>query len=190
MIIFLFNLSGGRGDTRLFRFRFSERFKVSVLVSVVSAASTAYFVSLGVPQSMSDTSAATAGRSSTFTGLPSGIVPYVAILAALVSAAVHLWLTPVVADFDPMQAVLFVLAAVGFIVGIGVFLTRYWRREFYIVAILFALAQIVAYFVLGGPTTPLAIASKTAETVFIVAAAYLYLNGGREDRAVTSSPAD
>ncbi len=136
---------------------------------------------------MSNSQAATTGKSSTFTGLPSGIVPYVAILAALVSAAIHLWLAPVVIEFDTMQAVLFVLAALGFIGGIGVFLTRYWRKEFYPVAILFSLAQIIAFFVLEGPLSNLAIASKTAEAVFIVAAAYLYVSGGRGDQAVTSS---
>lgn len=135
---------------------------------------------------MSNEPAATAGRSSAFTGLPSGIVPYVAILAALVSAGIHLWLTPVVIDFDTVQAILFVLAALGFIGGIGVFLTRYWRREFYSVAVLFALAQILAFFVLEGPLSTLAIASKTAEAVFVVAATYLYVNGGRDDRAAAS----
>lgn len=140
---------------------------------------------------MSDNQAATAGRSSTFIGLPSGIVPYVAILAALVSAAIHLWLTPMIVEFDTVQAILFVLAALGFIGGIGVFLTRYWRHEFYPVAILFALAQIVAFFVLEGPLSALAIASKTAEAVFIVAAVYLYLSGGRENQtAVVASQSD
>lgn len=140
---------------------------------------------------MSDRSTATAGRSSVVTGLPSGIIPYVAILAALVSASIHLWLTPVVIEFDTVQAILFVLAALGFIVGIGVFLTTYWRREFYPVAILFALAQILAFFVMGGPRTTLAITSKTAEFVFIVAAAYLYVNGGRKKQAaVTASQSE
>ncbi|RRJ33575.1 DUF7475 family protein [Halocatena pleomorpha] len=136
---------------------------------------------------MSNSQTATTGKSATFTGLPSGVAPYVAILAALVSAGIHLWLTPVVIEFDTTQAILFVLAALGFIGGIGVFLTRYWRREFYPAAILFSLAQIIAFFVMDGPLNNLAIASKTAEAVFIVAAAYLYVSGGREDQAVTSS---
>lgn len=135
---------------------------------------------------MSNKSSATAGRSSEFTGLPSGIVPYAAIFAALVSAGIHLWLAPVVMAFDTVQAILFVLAALGFIGGIGVFLTRYWRREFYTVAILFAFAQIIAYFVLGGPPSNLAIASKTAESVFIVAAAYLYVNDRDGQAAVAA----
>lgn len=136
---------------------------------------------------MSDRSTATAGRSSVVTGLPSGIVPYVAILTALVSAGIHLWLTPVVIEFDTVQAILFVLAALGFIVGIGVFLTKYWRREFYLIAIVFALAQILAFFVMGGPRNTLAITSKTAEFVFIVAAAYLYMNGGRKKQAAVAA---
>lgn len=57
-------------------------------------------------------------------------------------------------------------------------------------AILFALAQILAFFVMGGPRTTLAITSKTAEVVGIVAAAYLYVNGGRKKAAVAVSQSD
>lgn len=125
---------------------------------------------------MSNTASTTSGSSSVFTGLPSGIVPYVAIVSALVSAGIHLKLTPVVLAFDKIQAVLFVLAAVGFIGGIAVYLTRYWQRVFYLVAILFALAQIIAFFVMDGPISTMSITSKTAEAVFVITAAYLYVN--------------
>lgn len=108
------------------------------------------------------------------TGIPSGIIPYVMIAAALVSAAIHLWLAPVVIAFNTMQAVLFVLASLGFVVGIGIYATRYWRREFYLLVGLFALAQIIAYFVMSGPVNAMAIASKVAEAIVALAAAYLY----------------
>jgi len=109
-----------------------------------------------------------------FRGPPSGIVPYVAIVAALASAYVHLSLAPTVLQFDRLQAILFVLAGVGFLAGIAVYLSRYWRRELYLVAIVFALAQIAAFFVLGGRLSDMAIVSKVSEGVFAVAAAYLY----------------
>jgi len=123
---------------------------------------------------MSDTASTTATGPPLITGLPTGIVPYVMIVAALVSAAIHLRLAPVVIAFNTMQAVLFVLASLGFIGGIVVYATRYWRREFYLLAGLFALAQIIAYFVMGGPTSTMAIASKAAEAIVVIAAGYLY----------------
>lgn len=55
------------------------------------------------------------------TGIPTGIVPYLMIIAALVSTAVHFWLTPMIIEFDTMQAILFVLAGIGFIGGIIVY---------------------------------------------------------------------
>ena len=94
--------------------------------------------------------------------------------AALVSAAIHFWLTPVVIGFNTMQAVLFVLAGLGFVVGIGVYASRFWRREFYLLAALFALAQIIAYFVMNGPASTMAIVSKAAEAIVVLAAGYLY----------------
>ncbi|RDZ66074.1 hypothetical protein C5B90_06925 [Haloferax sp. Atlit-12N] len=111
-----------------------------------------------------------------FTGLPSGIVPYVAIAGALASAYVHLSMAPMLLQFDQTQAVLFVLAGVGFLAGTAVYLSRFWRREFYLVAIAFALAQIVAWVVMSGRVSDMAILSKGGEAVFAVAAAYLYLN--------------
>jgi hypothetical protein len=60
--------------------------------------------------------------------------------------------------------------------GIIVFLTRYWRRAFYLLAIGFALAQLIAFIVLNGPINPMAITAKTAEAVFVIIAAYLYVN--------------
>ncbi|ELZ95110.1 hypothetical protein C440_08537 [Haloferax mucosum ATCC BAA-1512] len=118
----------------------------------------------------------TAESQSLFTGLPSGIVPYVAILGALASVYAHLSLAPVVMGFNQTQAILFVLAGVGFLAGIAVYLSKLWRREFYLVAIAFALAQIVAFFVMNGPLNDMAVLSKSGEAVFSIAAAYLYLN--------------
>jgi len=124
-------------------------------------------------QDMSATDSNT-GAQSLFTGLPSGIVPIVAILAALVSTYIHLSLAPMVLQFNTVQGILFILAGLGFIGGIALYLTKYWRRELYLVAIVFALAQVAAFFVMGGRVNQMAIASKVAEVVFAAAAAYLY----------------
>lgn len=86
------------------------------------------------------TNSSTSDARPLFTGLPSGIVPYIAILAALVSTYIHLSMAPMIIQFDQAQGILFVLAGLGFIAGSGVYLTKYWRREFYLVAVVFALA--------------------------------------------------
>jgi len=116
-----------------------------------------------------------ASEKSLFRGVPSGIVPYIAILSALASTYVHLSMAPMILQFNSTQGILFILAGLGFIGGISLYLTRYWRRELYLVAIVFALAQIVAWVVISGRVTDMAIISKSGEAVFAVAAAYLYL---------------
>ncbi|WP_417582532.1 hypothetical protein [Natrinema soli] len=124
---------------------------------------------------MSSTTSNTTTEPPLITGIPTGIVPYIMIGAALVSAAVHFWLTPVVIEFDTIQAILFVLAGLGFVGGIVVYASRFWRREFYLLAALFALAQIIAYFVMNGPLNTMAIVSKATEAVVVLAAGYLYM---------------
>jgi len=111
---------------------------------------------------------------SLFTGSPSGIVPYIAIVGALVSTYVHLSMAPMIMQFDSTQGVLFVLAGLGFLGGIAIYLTRYWRREFYLVAVVFALAQIVAWAVMGARINEMALLSKGGEAIFAVTAGYLY----------------
>lgn len=83
-------------------------------------------------------------------------------------------------QFDQTQAILFVLAGVGFLAGIAVYLSKFWRREFYLVAIAFALAQIAAWAVMSGRVSEMAILSKGGEAVFSAAAAYLYLSDSPE----------
>lgn len=108
--------------------------------------------------------------------VPSNPIAYIAILTALISAAIHLFLAPKVIGFDQTTGLLFVLNGLGFIGGILVFLTRYWRREFYLVAVGYALATIVAFFAMGGPTNMLSISSKIAEAVLALTATYLYFS--------------
>jgi len=107
--------------------------------------------------------------------LPSHPVAYVAILAAVVSAAIHLMLAPRLMNFNQTVAYLFYLNAAGWIGGVLLYLTRYWRRELYVVAAGYALVTIVAFFVQSGRLMDLAIVSKVAEVVVVLAAGYLYL---------------
>ncbi|MFH5802195.1 hypothetical protein [Haladaptatus sp. CMAA 1911] len=122
---------------------------------------------------MSSRSAATDTREA-LVSLPSNPVAYVAILAALVTAAIHLYLAPQVIGFDQTTGILFYLNGLGFLGGILLFLSRYWRREFYLIAIVYAIVTIIAFFVMDGPVNPISIIAKIAEAVLALAAAYLY----------------
>ena len=117
---------------------------------------------------------ATMSGSQSLVRLPSNNIAYVAIFAALVSAAIHLLLAPNVMGFSQTTGILFYLNGLGWIGGILVFLSRFWWREFYVVAVGYALVTVIAFFVMSGDLTGLAIASKAAEVVVAVIAAYLY----------------
>lgn len=108
--------------------------------------------------------------------LPSNAVAYVAILGALVSAGVHLFLAPRVMGFNRTTGILFYLNGLGFVGGTVLFLSRYWRRQLYLVASGYALVTIVAFFVMSGRVNALSITSKVAEAVVVLAASYLYLS--------------
>ena len=118
----------------------------------------------------------TAGESRSLVRVPSNAVAYVAIAAALITAAIHLLLAPRVIGFDRMQGLLFYLNGLGFVAGVLLYLTRYWRRSFYLVAVGYALATILAFFAMGGRISQFAVLSKAAEAVVAVAAAYLYVS--------------
>ncbi|WP_049916908.1 DUF7475 family protein [Halogeometricum pallidum] len=115
-----------------------------------------------------------ASESPSLLSLPSNNLAYLGVVAALVSAVIHLYLAPVVMGFDPTTGVLFYLNAAGWVVGATLFFTRYWRRELHLVAAGYAVLTIVAYVAMGGPTNSMAIASKVAEAVVALVAGYLY----------------
>ncbi|WP_459194927.1 DUF7475 family protein [Halosimplex sp. J119] len=118
---------------------------------------------------------------------PSHPVGYVAVIAAVVTAAFHLLLAPQFVEFDQTLGVLFVLNGVGFLGGIVLYLSRYWRRELYLVAAGYALVTFLAFFVYGGfegfasafyvmgELNWDAVWSKAAEVVLFVVALYLYV---------------
>ena len=123
---------------------------------------------------------------SSFLNFPSTPLGYIAILAALVTGVLHLVLVPRVLGFSQTMAILFLLNGLGFIGGLLVYVTRYWRRTFYLVASLYSVATILALFVfqgfsieafyMQGSINPMAVITKAAELVLAIVTLYLYSN--------------
>jgi succinate dehydrogenase/fumarate reductase cytochrome b subunit len=99
---------------------------------------------------------------------------WVGIVAALVSAAVHLLLG--VRMFPSPMGISFVLAGLGFVGGIVLLAIDYRRRTVYAVGIAFTLVQIVLWYVVnfagGGKSFPadvgtLGAVDKVAQVVLI-----------------------
>lgn len=130
------------------------------------------------------TSSASAGGTGSLVNLPAHPVGYIAILAALVTGAIHLLIGPQVMGFSQMMGALFILNGLGFLGGIALYVTRYWRRELHLVAAGYALVTVLALFVFQGfgveaffsrgSLNPMAVASKAAELVVAACALYLY----------------
>ncbi|MFD1586779.1 hypothetical protein ACFR9U_07280 [Halorientalis brevis] len=118
--------------------------------------------------------------------MPSSALGYVAVLAALVTGVLHLALAPRVMGFSQTMGILFVLNGLGFLGGLLVYLTRYWRRPLYLVAAVYSVATILALFVfqgfsveafyMQGSINPMAVITKVAELVLAVVAVVLYGN--------------
>jgi hypothetical protein len=128
----------------------------------------------------------TASGEGSIVSLPGTPIGYVAILLAIVTAAIHLLLAPRVLGFSRTLAILFALNGLGFLGGVAVYLTRYWRRELYLVAALYSIVTVVAFFAFqgfgvdafyrGGQLNVMAAASKAVELLLAVVAGYLYAN--------------
>ncbi len=112
--------------------------------------------------------------SESIVSLPDSAVAYVAVLGALVSAGIHLALAPRVIGFSQTTGILFYLNGAGWLGGVAVLLSRFWRRELYLVAAGYAAVTVVAFFALGGQVGTASVASKLAEVVVAVTAGYLY----------------
>ena len=120
--------------------------------------------------------------------VPSNPIGYVAILAALVTGAIHLLAAMNAIQFSQTLGILFVLNGLGFLVGLGLYLTRLWRRSLFLVAAAYAVATILALFVFqgwsieafyrGGSLNPIAVVSKVAEALLAICAVYLYVDSG------------
>jgi hypothetical protein len=121
--------------------------------------------------------------------VPSHPVAYVAILAAVVTAIIHLLLGPRVMGFSQLLGILFILNGLGFLGGLVLYVSRYWRRELYLVAAGYSLVTILAFFAFqgfgvdaffrSGSLNQLAVGAKAAELVLAVCVGYLYTNTSR-----------
>lgn len=130
------------------------------------------------------TAQSTTERDGSYFNLPADPVGYLAILAALVTGVIHLLLGPRVMGFSQLMGILFILNGLGFLGGIALYVTSYWRRELYLVAAGYAIITIIALFAfqgvsvdafyMGESLNPMAVGSKVAELVVAVCAGYLY----------------
>ncbi len=128
-------------------------------------------------------STSTTGSASTFSG-PDGTVGYVAVVMALITGVLHLVAATNAIQFSQILGVLFVLNGLGFLAGTGMYLSKYWRRELFVVAALYSLVTILALFpvqgwgieafYMQGSINPLAVVTKAAEAVLVGCAVYLY----------------
>lgn len=128
-----------------------------------------------------------AGRSTGSTlRLPDSLVGYVANDLAVITGIIHLLLAPQVISFDQTLGTLFLLNGLGFLGGVALYLTPYWRRELYLVAAGYALVTFLGFFVYGGFEGFLsafsmrgslnwnAVGAKTAEVLLIGCSLSLY----------------
>ena len=97
-----------------------------------------------------------------------GTLHWLAVALAAVTGAIHVYLG-VVEGILP-----FTIAGVGFFVGIAVFLTRYWRRWFYLLAAVFTLVQIVLWIAGGTQFFTAGAIDKAVQAAFVAVVLYLY----------------
>ncbi|XGI84404.1 hypothetical protein ACEU6E_03920 [Halorutilales archaeon Cl-col2-1] len=102
------------------------------------------------------------------------ILEWVAVITAFISGTIHLVLAPGAMEFSAMMGRLFLAAGVGYYIGIGWFLTKYWNRYLYPVAALLTLIQIVRWVQTGMNNMTFAAPDKIAQVIFIVVALYLF----------------
>ena len=116
---------------------------------------------------------------------PGTSVGYVAVVLAAVTGLVHLILAPGVLGFSQTLGILFALNGLGYLGGIVLYFSQYWRRELFLVAAGYALVTIVAFFAWGGleglsafyvqgELNPMAVVAKSAEALLVIAALSLY----------------
>jgi len=115
---------------------------------------------------------------------PSSPVGYIAILMALITGVLHLVAATNAIQFSQVLGILFVLNGLGFLGGIVLYLTTYWRSELFVVAAVYSIVTILALFpvqgwgieafYMQGSINPLAVITKAAEAVLAACAVYLY----------------
>jgi len=103
---------------------------------------------------------------------------------ALITGVLHLIASTNAVQMSLLLGVLFVLNGLGFVGGIALYVTRFWRRWLFLVAALYAVVTILALFpvqgwgveafYMGGSLNPIAVITKAAEAVLALCAMYLY----------------
>jgi hypothetical protein len=118
--------------------------------------------------------------------LPDSVAGYVANDLAVITGIIHLLLAPQFLNFSQTLGTLFLLNGLGFLGGVALYLTNYWRRELYLVAAGYALVTFIAFFVYGGfegfasafymrdSLNWNAVGAKAAEVLLILTSLYLY----------------
>jgi len=119
---------------------------------------------------------------------PENTAGYLAVLTALVTGVLHLYLIPgATATAGTTGGVLFALNGAGFIGGTVLYLSKYWRKELFLVAAIYAVISILAMFMVHGWTidsllyrngsiAQWAISAKSAEAILAVSSLYLFSN--------------
>lgn len=115
---------------------------------------------------------------------PSNPVGYVAVLLALITGLIHLVATTRAIEMSVVLAVLFVLNGLGFLGGVALYFTRFWRRSLFLVAAVYSLVTILALFpfrgwgieafYMDGAINPIVVITKVAEAFLVVVSVYLY----------------
>lgn len=103
-----------------------------------------------------------------------GVLHWIGIAAALVTAAVHLVLGVRIGGGFGIS---FLIATVGFLAGIAAILVGYRRRLIYLLGIPFTAGQIVLWLALNQPIPPIStneIIDKVAQVVLVAVLAVLY----------------
>jgi small basic protein len=119
---------------------------------------------------------------------PSSPVGIVAVVMATVTGVLHLLAVMNAIQFDQTLAILFALNGLGFLGGIVVYLSRYWRRPLFLVAAAYAIVTILALFpergwgleafYMEGSINPIIVITKAAEAILAACALYLYAGSG------------
>jgi small basic protein len=115
---------------------------------------------------------------------PSNPVGIVAIVMAAITGVLHLLAVMNAIQFSQTLAILFALNGLGFLGGIVVYLSRFWRRPLFLVAAAYGVVTILALFqfqgwsidafYMGDSLNPIAVVSKAVEAIFAACCLYLY----------------
>lgn len=129
------------------------------------------------------------GNANSIVNLPTSLVGIIANDLAVITGVIHLLLAPQVIGFSQTLGILFALNGLGFLGGVALYMTSFWRRELYLVAAGYALVTFLAFFFYGGFEGFMsafymqgslnwnAVGAKVAEILLIVCALVRFTSG-------------